>query len=76
MVSIVRYIPVDVATFGSKSNITRTGQNIVPGPIPQKAAQKAAKKDNETNMVSPLLLALKSPYTNVYPHSTFSLYCC
>ena len=60
----VKYIPVDVATEGARSRITKTGQKIVPGPIPQKAAQNAAKNDKLTIIINPLFVDLKSPLTN------------
>ena len=64
MVNIVRYIPVDVATNGLIPIITKTGQKIAPGPTPQKAAEKAPKKEIQSIIIKSLGVDLKSPSTN------------
>lgn len=63
-VNIVRYMPVDVATVGSMPIMTRMGQKIAPGPIPQNAAAKAPTNEIPIILTRSLLVHLKSPSTN------------
>lgn len=44
VVNMVIYIPVAVATLASIPKMTKTGQKILPGPMPQKEEAKAPKK--------------------------------
>ena len=51
VVNIVQYIPVAEATAGLTSSWIRNELKITPGPIPDIAAKRAAKKATSTKIV-------------------------
>lgn len=60
----VKYIPVAVATRASIPIITRTGQNIIPPPIPQNAEINAPNHPININIETFNGESLRSPSTN------------
>ena len=64
VVSIVMYIPVAVATRASTPNISRTGANINPGPMPLKPAAIDPANAIAPNFNTFSDVASKSPGTN------------
>jgi hypothetical protein len=74
LVNKVIYIPEAVATYCSIPNNINIGQNIIPPPIPQNAEINAPNQPILISIVMSLNETYKSPGTNLYPHSFFSLY--
>jgi hypothetical protein len=68
------YIPDAVATYYSIPNKIKIGQKIIPPPIPQNADINAPNHPIHINKNISLKVTCKSPGTNWYPHSFFSLY--
>lgn len=68
------YIPDAVATYDSIPNIIKIGQNIIPPPIPQNAEMNAPNHAIAIRRDRSYKFIFKSPGTNLYPHSYFSLY--
>jgi hypothetical protein len=64
-------IPSAITTIPNNINI---GQNIIPPPIPQNAEINAPNQPILISIVMSLNETYKSPGTNLYPHSFFSLY--
>jgi hypothetical protein len=54
--------------------MTKIGQKIAPGPMPQNAAAKAPKNEILIIITKFFVSDLKSPSTNVYPFAILSLY--
>ena len=60
----VRYIPVAVATRASIPIMTRTGQKIIPPPIPQNAEINAPNHPMNMNIATFAGVSFRSPVTN------------
>jgi hypothetical protein len=68
------YIPDAVATYYSIPKIIKIGQNIIPPPIPQNAEINDPNHAIAIKRDKSFTFNFKSPGTNLYPHSYFSLY--
>ena len=67
-------MPVAEATEGSVPNVINTGLKMKPVPVPQQAPTVEPRKAIELNYEAFLKVHSKSPFTKLYPASTFCLY--